>query len=167
MMLLARLNPGIAGVTSDDGFIMGRLTLQTFDLLVITTLIGVFGGGIYNLLRGVMIGPRRFQILSISGGAAVVVGSMLVHVDGVDFTLDPVWLAIAMFVAIPWAYAVLLTVIAERWLAPEGRFMTVRIWLAVSPLVLWIPIAPILGALLLGLAAVEGARRTRRGVLVF
>jgi hypothetical protein len=23
MMLLARLNPGIAGVTSDDGFIMG------------------------------------------------------------------------------------------------------------------------------------------------
>jgi hypothetical protein len=145
MMLLARLNPQVAGLTSDDGFTMGQLTMQTLDLLVTTTLIGVIGGGIYYVLRGLLTGPRWFQILSVSVGPAVVVGSRLVHVEGVDFTLDPVWLAIALFVAIPLAYAALLTVIAERWLAPEGWFMTARIWPAVSALVLWAPIAPVLG----------------------
>jgi hypothetical protein len=163
MMLLARLNPQVAGLTSDDGFTMGQLTMQTLDLLVTTTLIGVIGGGIYYVLRGLLIGPRWFRILSVSVGPAVVVGSRLVHVEGVDFSLDPVWLAIALFVAIPLAYAALLTVIAERWLAPEGRFMTARIWLAVSPLVLWAPIAPVLGVLLLGLVGWEVAHRTQTG----
>jgi hypothetical protein len=130
---------------------------------VTTTLIGVIGGGIYYVLRGLLIGPRWVQILSVSVGPAVVVGSRLVHVEGVDFTLDPVWLAIALFVAIPLAYAALLTVIAERWLAPEGRFMTARIRLAVCPLVLWAPIAPVLGVLLLALVGWEIAHRTQTG----
>lgn len=163
MMLLARLNPEVAGVTSDDGFTMGQLSLQSLDLLAITTLIGVFGGGIYFVLRGLMVGPRWFQILSVSLGPAVVVGSLLVHVDGVDFTLHPVWLAIAMFVAIPWVYAALLTVTAERFLAPEGTFMTTSTWLAVAPLLLWVPILPVLVVLLLGLLAFEALRRTPRG----
>ena len=48
-----------------------------------------------------MIGPRWFQVLSISLGPAVVVGALLVHPEGVDFTLlRPRWLAIALFVAI-------------------------------------------------------------------
>jgi hypothetical protein len=66
------LNPQVAGVTSDDGFTMGQLTMQTLDLLVTTTLIGVIGGGIYYVLRGLLIGPRWFQILSVSVGPAVV-----------------------------------------------------------------------------------------------
>jgi hypothetical protein len=164
MMLLARLNPRAAGTVSDDGFVMGQLTLETLDLLATTTLIGVFGGGVYFVLRGLMIGPRWFQILSISVGPAVVVGSSLVHVDGVDFTLlGPVWLAIAMFVVIPGVYAAILTVLAERWLAPEGRFTTSPFFLAVSPILLWVPIAPLLGALLLGLAVFEVVRRTPGG----
>ncbi len=163
MMLLARMNPEATGVTSDDGFIMGQLTLQTLDLLITTTLLGVFGGGIYFVLRGLMIGPRWFQILSVSVGPAVVVGSSVIHVEGVDFTLDPAWLAIAMFVAIPWVYAALLTVLAERWLIPEGRFMTSTFWLAASPLLLWAPIVPILGVLLLSLVVFEWVRRTRTG----
>lgn len=164
MMLLARLNPGAAGLVSDDGFVMGQLTLETLDLLATTTLIGVFGGGIYFVLRGLMIGPRWFQILSISVGPAVVVGSSLVHVDGVDFTLlGPVWLAIAMFVVIPGVYAAILSVLAERWLAPDGRFTTSPFFLAVSPILLWVPIAPLLGALLLGSAVFELMRRTPGG----
>jgi hypothetical protein len=62
---------------------MGRLTMQTLDLLVTTTLIGVVGGGIYYVLRGLLVGPRWFRILSVSVGPAVVVGSRLVHVEGV------------------------------------------------------------------------------------
>ena len=163
MMLLARLNPGATGVTSDDGFVIGRLSLETLDLLMTTTLLGVFGGGVYFVLRGLMVGPRWFQVLSIAVGPAVVVGSVLVHVDGVDFTLEPIWLAIAMFVLIPGAYAALLTVLAERWLGPGSRFMTANPWLALSPLLLWAPIAPLLGVLLLGLVVFEGVRRTRGG----
>jgi hypothetical protein len=166
MMLLARLNPDFTGTTSDDGFTMGHLTPDTLDLMVVTTLIGVFGGGIYFAVRGLMVGPRWFQILSISVGPAVVVGSQLVHPDGVDFLLDPAWLAIALFVAIPGVYSALLTVLAERWVAPERTFMTAPLWLAAAPLLLWLPIAPFLAVLLLGLAALEWARRTRRGAAV-
>jgi hypothetical protein len=163
MMVLARLNPDFAGTTSDDGFTIGHLTPATFNLLGVATLIGVLGGGIYFAVRGLMTGPRWFQILSISVGPAVVVGSSLVHVDGIDFILDPAWLAIALFVAIPGVYAALLTVLAERWLASDRGFMAAPLWLAACPLLLWIPIAPFLAVLLLGLVAVEGARRTPRG----
>lgn len=166
MMLLARLNPEATDLLSDDGFSIGHLTLQTFNLLAAATLLGVVGGGIYFVLRGLMIGPRWFQILSLSGGAAVAMGSSLVHEDGVDFTLQPVGLAVALFVLLPGVYAALLTVLAERWLAPGGRFMTSRLWLAVAPLLLWAPIVPALGVLLAGLLALEGVRRTRSGAAV-
>lgn len=163
MMLLARLNPEFTGTTSDDGFTMGQLTTDTLDLLVVTTMIGVLGGGIYFAVRGLMTGPRWFQVLTISVGPAVVVGSMLVHVDGVDFLLQPAWLAVALFVAIPLVYSALLTVVAERWLSAEGGFFRAPLWLAAAPLLLWIPLAPFLVALLLGMVAYEAVRRTPGG----
>jgi hypothetical protein len=166
MMLLARLNQDFTGATSDDGFIIGQLTPRTFELLMVTAFIGVLGGGVYYAVRGLMVGPRWFRILSISVGPAVVVGSQLVHPDGVDFFLDPAWLAIAMFVAIPGVYAALLTVVSERWLSAEGGLFTTPLWLAAVPLLLWIPLAPFLAVLLLGLAVLEGVRRTRRGEAV-
>ncbi|MEP6814630.1 MAG: hypothetical protein ABI873_03655 [Marmoricola sp.] len=167
MMLLARLNPEMTGRSSDDNFTIGQLTLQTFNLLAVTTLIGVFGGGVYYLLRALMVGPRWFQISSVSGGAAVVVASSLVHVRGVDFTLEPVVLAIALFVAIPLVYAALLIPLAERWLAPDSRFMTASLWLALAPLLLWVPLFPFFVALLLLLVAFESVRRTAAGHKVF
>jgi len=99
MMLLARLNPQVTGLTSDDGFIMGRFTVgNTLSLLAVGFGLGLFGAAVYAVLRGLMIGPRWFQVLSISVGPAVVVGEMLVHTDGVDFTLlEPAGLAIALF----------------------------------------------------------------------
>ena len=164
MLLLARLNPQATGVTSDDGFTIGHLTTDTFNLLAVTTLIGVLGGGIYFVLRGLMFGPRWFQVASISLGPAVVVGSMLVHVEGVDFTvLDPVWLSIVMFVVIPGVYAALLTVVGERWLSADSTFITSSKWLAAAPLLLWIPLAPFLAVLVLALLAFEAVRRTRSG----
>ena len=121
MMLLFRLNTSTAGLTSDDGFEIGQVTLQgTLNLLLVGASLGVVGGVIYAVLRHLMIGPRWFELLSIGLGPAVVVGDMLVHVDGVDFlVLDPVWLAIALFVLIPGLYAVTLSLLAERWLGPR------------------------------------------------
>ncbi len=101
MMLLARLNPQATGVTSDDGFTMGQLSPQSVNLLVVTTLIGVFGAGVYFLLRGAddraAVVPDPLDLAGPGGGGR----QPVVHADGVDFTLDPVWLAIAMFVLIP------------------------------------------------------------------
>ena len=166
MMLLAQLNPDVTGRESDDGFTMGQFTDATFNLLIIATLIGVVGGAIYFVLRGLMVGPRWFQILSISVGPAVVVGSQIVTTDGIDFTLDPALLAIAMFVLIPGLYAALLTVLAERWLADDGPFARAPFWLTIVPLLLWAPIAPAFGFLLLGLVAFEAVRRSDRGAAV-
>jgi hypothetical protein len=167
MFLLARLNPDAAGMQSDDDFTIGQFTGATFNLLFVTTLIGIVGGAIYFVLRGLMVGPRWFQVLSVSVGPAVVVGSQLVHTDGVDFTLlDPPLLAIAMFVLIPGTYAALLTVLAERWLRDDGFFATAPTRVAVLPLLLWAFIAPALIALALGLAAYEAVRRTHRGSAV-
>ncbi len=122
MMLLAGLNPEVTGLESDDGFVMGQFTTSgTLALLSAGTFLGAVGGGIYAVLRGLMIGPRWFQVLSVSAGPAVVVGAMLVHTDGIDFRLlQPAWLAIALFVAIPGVYASLLTVVSERVLRAVG-----------------------------------------------
>ena len=163
MSLLAHLNPEVSGVVSDDGFTMGRITGATFSLLLLGTLLGVVGSGLYFVLRHLMVGPRWFQVLSVSVGPAVVVGSQVVHTDGVDFTLDPLLLAVGLFVLIPGVYAALLTVLAERWLADDGPFATSRLWLAGLPLLLWLPVAPLLGALAAGLTAYEAVRRTPRG----
>jgi hypothetical protein len=122
MMLLAALNPRAAGVTSDDGFTIGQLTVGgTAQLLGTAWQLGLVGAFVYALLRGLMIGPRWFRVLSISVGSGVVVGALIVHTDGVDFTLlQPVSLTVGIFVAIPVVYAALLTLLAEHWIAEAG-----------------------------------------------
>lgn len=165
MMLLARLNPLATGVTSDDGFRIGQFsTADTMNLLLVGTVLGVVGAGVYAVVRGLRIGPRWFQVLSIGGGPAVVVGSMIVHPDGVDFQLlGPPFLTIGLFIVIPGVYAALLTAFAERLLDEDGWFARAPLMLAALPLVLWIPVAPLLAFLVLVWASGEGLRRTSLG----
>lgn len=134
MMLLARLNPEATGVISDDGFSIGQTTLSgTANLFLVATVIGAFGGAIYLVLRALRFGSHRFQLLAVTVGPAVVVGSMLVH-DGVDFTLlQPVWLAIALFVAIPALYGGLLMLLTDRWLLPSDRPDRPNKWILLVP----------------------------------
>lgn len=122
MMLLARLNTEATGVTSDDDFTIGQFTVaNTLNLLLFGTLLGVVGAGIYSLLRGLRFGPRWFQVLTVAVGPAVVVGALIVHTDGVDFRLlEPTWLAIGLFVAIPGVYAALITLLGEQVLGQNG-----------------------------------------------
>lgn len=165
MMLLARLNPGVAGVMSDDGFRIGQFTApDTINLLLLGAGFGVVGAGAYAVVRGLRVGPHWFQVLSIAGGPAVVVGAAIVHTDGVDFRLlGPPWLTIGLFVAIPGVYAALLTLFAERLLEDDGWFAHAPIMLAAAPLAAWIPLAPLLGILVLLWASREAMRRTSRG----
>jgi hypothetical protein len=161
MMLLAVRSPDATGLTSDDGFTMGQFTVSgTANLLVVTTFIGVLGGGFYLALRDLMIGPRWFQICTISIGPAVVVGAIIVHPDGVDFTLlSPLWLAVSLFVLIPAVYAALLSILTDRWLASSTHPSRPQRALLTASLLLWVPLAPILAVGALGWLAAELVRR--------
>ena len=157
MLLLARLNSAAAGMDTDDGFAIGRFTAAgTLNLLLAVAVVSLVGVGCYAVLRRLMIGPRWFQVLSISLGPAVVVGSMLVHTTGVDFTvLEPPLLAIALFMALPMVFVALLTCTAE-WVLSTGRLRGVG-WTVVG-LVAWAPLAPLalaIGVGFLGWAAVR------------
>jgi hypothetical protein len=81
-------------------------------------------------------------LLTLASAAGAVVGSMLVHADGIDFVvLTPTWLAVSLFVALPAAFAVGIAVAVERvrradsWTA-QGRTR----WLL--PLLLLLPFPP-------------------------
>jgi len=118
MFVLAELNPEDAGIRTDDDVPIGQFTLDgTLNLFLITTVIGVIGGLVFFALRGLRFGPRWFRVLSMPVGATLVVGSMLVHSDGVDFTLlQPVELGVAMTLAVPFFYTLLVAALADRWL---------------------------------------------------
>lgn len=156
MMLLARLNPAATGRLSDDGFRIGQFDPgATLSLLSFTTAVGVLGGLVYLAVRPLRFGPGWFVRSAMAAGPAVVVGNLLVHVDGVDFTiLQPAWLAIALFVALPGLFGLSMAVLAERWLAPNGWFATTRLR-NVMPLMVPLLLPPLL---LVAAVAVAAAR---------
>jgi hypothetical protein len=135
MFVLAQLNPEETGVRTDDGFEMGQFTASgTFNLLALTTIIGIIGGLVFLALRGLRFGPGWFRVLSMPVGATMVVGPLLVHSDGVDFELlQPVGLAVAMTLAVPFLYTLMLAGLVDRWLGVESR-----IWSKLPASVPWI-----------------------------
>lgn len=163
MMLLAALNPRATGITSDDGFTIGQFTTGgTVQLLGATWQLGLLGAFVYTVLRGLMIGPTWFRVISVSLAPAVVVGAVIVHTDGVDFTLlQPVPLAVGLFVAIPAVYAALLTLVVERWLARDVWPARGRLRAVLATLLLWLPLLPLLPVLLGGWLVAERLRRHR------
>jgi hypothetical protein len=161
MFLLAYLNPSAAGVTSDDGFVMGQFTLSgSLQLAGVGLQLGVTGAAFYIALRGLIIGPPWFRLLSISLGPAVVAGAIAVHTDGIDFhLLEPTWLAAALFIAIPGIYAALLHVIGERALE---RWHTGRLLLGLG-LAPWVLLFPVTLLLVAGFAIHRKLRHSPRG----
>jgi hypothetical protein len=115
-MLLLRETSGerVLGVTSDDGFEIGVVSADTFQLLLAMTMLGGLNGILYAVVRPAI--PRRLRLPLWVGFAALVGGAGIVHEDGVDFTLiSPLSLAIALFVLLPGAAAALVVVLVERW----------------------------------------------------
>lgn len=165
MMLLAQFNPEDAGRLSDDGFIMGRFDLgATMGLIAFTTLLGIVGGVIFLAVRHLRFGPGWFQSTSITIGPAVVVGAMLVHTDGIDFTqLEPSWLGIALFVTLPGLFAHAVTRLGDHWLCEDSWFLrSRRLWiLGLLPLLPVLPLLPLIAVALLGRLAYHRSRRLR------
>lgn len=162
MMLLAVLNPEATGVRSDDGFLIGQFTLSgSLQLALAGVQLGVTGAFFYVVFRGLMVGPAWFRLLSISLGPGLVVGALVVHTDGVDFTaLDPAWLAAALFVAVPTCYVAMLHVVGERLLAAGWAPPLPLLLLGLLP---WVVLLPLTAALAGGFAALRALRRTDGG----
>lgn len=93
----------VIGLTSDDGFTIGVVSLGgTYNLMLLGAAVGVIGAGAYLMVAPWLIGPDWFRALTVGLASAVVVGSMLVHADGIDFNvLKPKWFAIGLFIALP------------------------------------------------------------------
>jgi len=153
MSLLASLNGEDAGVESDDGFTMGQVTFSgTLNLLLVGTVLGALGGLVFLAVRNLRMGPAWFATASIAAGATVVVGSLLVHADGVDFTLlEPTGLTIGVILAIPLVYALALPPLADRWLHDDSALMTTTNRLVYVPLIVCVvPLLPVTALLALG-----------------
>ena len=133
MFLLRLTSPdAVIGVTSDDGFTIGQFTLGgTYSLLTLGAAVGIIGAGAYQLVAAWLIGPTWFRRLTTGLASAAVVGSMLVHADGIDFTLlKPTWLAIGLFVALPGLFGVLIGSAVDAVSSPDsGTAQGRRRWL--------------------------------------
>ncbi|MEO5851059.1 MAG: hypothetical protein ABIQ15_00970, partial [Nocardioides sp.] len=139
MGFLASLNPEDKGVISDDGFQMGRITLGGTAQFLLTALqFGLIAGLIYLALRSLAIGPRWVRIASLTAGGTVVFGALVIH-DGVDFTLlQPAWLPVVLFLAIPLIYIPAAGILTERWLRPTSWFNTADKRKVAAVLLVWI-----------------------------
>ena len=123
VMLVLRLasDPMVIGMTSDDGFEIGRFTLRSsIGLAAGMAALGTANGALYAILRG-SIRPRLRAPLWAAFAAAVG-GSQFVHEDGVDFEfLEPLWFAVAAFVVLPGLAALVVVLLVERWLDERRR----------------------------------------------
>ena len=134
LLLRATSSPALHGSQTDDGFVIGQVSGNTLFLVILTMVLGVLGGLAYLAIRPWIPARHRVWTSAVLGG--VVGGSMFIHPDGVDFLLlEPLWLAVVLFILLPAAYGALLSVLVERWLAVGSGFQTSRAWLlALIPL---------------------------------
>jgi hypothetical protein len=164
-MFVLRLtsSDSVRGLTSDDGFEIGRFSGETLFLLGITTILGGVAGIVYVAARTLV--PRGLRVVSWAAVGGVVGGAQLVDADGIDFRLlGPRWLAILMFVAIPTAAAAAMAVWVERWSDHWWWSDRRRTTLAALPatVLLLIPPLPAAVAVVAGLVVVAGRVRTFR-----
>jgi hypothetical protein len=113
----------VRGLTSDDGFEIGRISFDSLFLLIALTIVGAFLGGGYGVLRMFLQGP----VWLLSAGMAVMVGAaggaLVVNADGIDFRLlKPLSLAVAMFMALPALWGATVPVVTERLLSIRKVF---------------------------------------------
>lgn len=146
-MLLLRVtsDDALHGLPTDDGFTIGVISTDTLFLLGITTFLGLVGALAYAVARSWFPPTWRVWVSTVFFG--LVLGANVVRADGIDFRLlSPLWLAIALFVAIAAVYGFAMAWGVERWLAsdhvPRSR------WIALLPLVAFLSGGPF-GVLLL------------------
>jgi len=107
-----------------------------------------------------LIGPGWFKQVTSALGAGAVVGSMLVHTDGVDFRLLRPGLAVAFFVLIPAVFGFFIGPLEKVLARPEvwvnrgrqGWILPLLSILAIPPMVI---VVPFVSAFMLAWAAIR------------
>ncbi len=160
MYVLRLTSPdNVRGRISDDGFEIGRFTLSgTYNLLVLGAAVGVIGAAAYRAVAPWLIGPIWFRRFTVAAASGAVVGSMLVHADGIDFhVLKPQWLAIGLFVALPAVFGATMAAGVDhlaqwstpnrwrRWLLPALLVVAFPpviffVTIAAATLIVWVPL---------------------------
>jgi hypothetical protein len=128
-MLVLRLtsSDSLHGLESDDGFVMGQISGASLFLFTATAVLGVLGALFYMVVRDWLPPRWRPALAGVFGG--VVGGAAIVHPDGLDFRLlEPLWLAIAFFVALPAIYGVWMSALVERSLQRDATQRTGWAW---------------------------------------
>lgn len=88
------------GALTDDGFEIGVVTTDTLGLVAVATVLGAAGGVAYVMFR--TFASSRWRVSAWGLACGTVGGSTIIRTEGIDFVLlDPLWLAVTMFVAIP------------------------------------------------------------------
>jgi hypothetical protein len=147
-MLALRLtsDPSLHGFLTDDGFTIGRVSLETLFLLGVTAGLGMAGGLFYLVIRRWIPSPWRIPLMTLF--FALVGGAGVIGPSDVDFTLlSPLPLAVAFFVVIPAAYGAVMSWMTERLLR-EDSIVRRRRWAWIVSLVPLV-FANIAGALIL------------------
>ena len=158
-MLVLRLTSAdnVIGVETDDGFEVGRVTLGgSLNLALVYTVGGIILGLLYALARRFL--PQRGRLAAFAAVTAALGGATFVHADGIDYALlDPLWLAIAFFVALPALAGLSVAWLVERL---EARGTPFRRRHAVGGLASLLLVGPaIVGGLLIALGRFPSLRR--------
>lgn len=117
MLLLRVTSPDtVVGTTSADGFTIGQLTLAgTYNLLMMGMGLGLLGAAFYLAIKPWLFGPPWFRRVSTGLGSGLVVGSLVIVPDSIDFiVLEPAWLAVGVFVALPTAFGLVIGPVVDR-----------------------------------------------------
>ena len=108
----------VRGLTSDDGFEIGKISNATLFLLMMTTIMGGIAGFVVGIVRMVTSGPTWAVAVGFSLASASFAGAIIVHTDGVNFrVLEPLWLTTGLFVLIPGLWGATVVVVTERLLS--------------------------------------------------
>ncbi len=140
MRLLALADSRTAGLVTDDGFVVDRITAGgTLQLLAAATQIALLSSIVYLVVRPLLPGPAWLRIATVAVGGGTAVGALLVQPDSFDFqAFDPPMLPVALFVAIPLIHVALFAALTERWLAEGSWFRTAPIRSVALSLLVWV-----------------------------
>jgi hypothetical protein len=145
----------VAGVESDDGFTIGKISSESFFLLAITTFLGIVVGVVIMAVRSQLPGRRGGSLVVAAAGTFGAVA--IISPDGVDFNLlSPLWVACLVFTLIPLLGAALMVWLIDRWQLWwwQDRRRTI---VASLPWLLTVPAVIVFGPLMLVLMTVGTA----------